>query len=170
MPDLPREWRFRLVILGTVVVLSGRLALNTASHWHDFEEKTADFGEIVRLVPPAPKLLYLVQLSDRSYRAGTPYVHLPAWVQAERGGWLSFHFASSRANPVAYRVASPDVPPPVPARWEFNPGFFDVRRHGPWFDTFLVGSPQCPGKLFEADPSIELAQRRGNWWLYRRLR
>ena len=33
----------------------------------------------------------------------TPFIHLPAYVQAERGGWLSFQFATWGASPVVYR-------------------------------------------------------------------
>jgi hypothetical protein len=60
------------------------------------------------------------------------------------------------------------VPPPVPLRWEWTPHLFDVRRHGQFFDWFLVRHPFSPDRLFAADPSIERVDHVGTWWLYRR--
>jgi hypothetical protein len=171
MPDLPRQWWLRLALLLVVVGASGRVALHTSWEWRDFERRTVGFREIVPQVPPAPKLMYLVFVSDPLYRlSSSPFVHLPAWVQAERGGWLSFHFASSGASPVAYRPESPEVPPPAGPRWEWDPQRFKVNRDGPWFDTFLVASASNPQGLFAADRSIRLVSHARDWWLFRRVR
>jgi hypothetical protein len=56
----------------------------------------------------------------------------------------------------------------VPLRWEWTPQIFDVRRHGPFFDWFLVRVGYPPDRLFAADSSIERVDHVGTWWLYRR--
>ncbi len=102
--------------------------------------------------------------------AQPPFLHLP-YVQAEKGGWLSFHFAIWGASPIVYRDASEPgavVPPPVPPRWEWTPEKFDVKRNGAFFDWFLIRSRADPRRLFSADPAIEPVAREGSWWLYRR--
>ena len=126
---------------------------------------------VTRKIPHAPKLLYLVFDHAGSKRTTTPFIHLPAYVQAERGGWLSFHFAMWRASPIVYRDPKEPravLPPPVPLRWEWTPQVFDVRRHGAFFDWFLVRHRSAPDALFRADPTIERVDRVGTWWLYRR--
>ena len=106
-----------------------------------------------------------------STRTTTPFIHLPAYVQAERGGWLSFHFAVWGASPVQYR--SPDepgavVPPPVMTRWEWKPQVFDLKKQGAFFDWFLVRQGRSSDYIFSADPTIERVDHQGSWWLYRR--
>jgi hypothetical protein len=122
-------------------------------------------------VPQGPKLLYLIFEHGGSTRSNTPFIHLPAYVQAEKGGWLSFHFAVFGASPVEYRSAEEPgamVPPGVPLRWEWTPDLFQVNTHGAFFDWFLVRSIQSPDVLFKPDHSIERVAHEGTWWLYRR--
>ena len=68
----------------------------------------------------------------------SPYIHLPAYVQAERGGWLSFHFAQHEGFPFRYRDAADPtavVPPRTPVRWEWSPQQFQLDQHGARFST-----------------------------------
>src|SRR5262249_41272695 len=117
-------------------------------------------------------LLYLVFEHGGSTRSTTPFIHLPAYVQAERGGWLSFHFAMWRASPVLYRDPSEPgavVPPPVPLRWEGTPHLFQPNKHGRLLDWFLVRQASAPDALFREDPAVERVDHVGTWWLYRRV-
>ena len=85
-------------------------------------------------------------------------MHLPAYVQAEKGGWLSFHFAIFGASPLEYRApteAGAVVPPRMPFRFEWEPGTFVVKKHAPFFDWFLVRRIDSPDALFWGDPAIE---------------
>lgn len=169
MPDLPEGMLSRasvLAALGTTTLgISGMVAKNYAA----FEETTRDFDAAIAELPQAPRLLYLIFDHDGSTRTITPYIHLPAWVQADRGGWLSFHFSLMGASPLVYRT-DPEalVPPPVPVRWEWTPQKFDVRENGAFFDWFLVRRDKNPKRWFAADPEIVLASQHGDWWLYRR--
>lgn len=173
VPDLPRGRWLELGVIAVIALASARMAGFVAGRFAAFERDSADFRELATKLPRAPKLAYLVidQLpSERpdSAKRHSPYVHFPGWIQAERGGWLSFHFASWGIFPVRYRDASPSVPPPVPRDWEWNPSWFRVREHGAFFDWFLVRLVDDPAPLFADDPTIVLVERRGTWWLYRR--
>jgi hypothetical protein len=171
LPDLPRaRWlRAALVVgLAGAACVMGRVVVR---NYEAFDRATADFQTITRAIPKAPKLLYLVFDHSGSTRNNTPFIHLPAYVQADKGGWLSFHFAVWGASPLAYRDPREPgavVPPPVPNRWEWRPDLFDVRTRGKFFDWFLVRRRSSPDALFRADPTIERVEHVGTWWLYRR--
>ena len=169
VPDMPRSGFARFALVSTLAVFAGRIGYHVALQYHAFEQNTADFRAVVQKIPQAPRLLYLVFSHDGSTRSITPYIHLPAWVQAEKGGALSFHFIGWGHNPVAYRKDSPHVPPPVPEHWEWRPNWFDVRSRGAWFDWFLVRRYNDPSGLFAADPNIRLVAHENTWWLYRRV-
>jgi hypothetical protein len=169
-PDLPRQWWLRAPLLAAIALTTGQLALYTAEQWHAFDDATADFERIVTAIPPAPKLMYLVFDHSGSAKQVTPFIHLPAWVQAEKGGWLSFQFIAWNASPIRYREHDPNVPPPRPTRWEWTPERFDLKRDAPWFDTFLVRKRDSADALFAGDPSIKPVAHVGTWWLYRRAR
>ena len=89
-------------------------------------------------------------------------------MQAERGGWLSFHFVSWNAQPIRYREAGPDVPPPTPPRFEWTPERFDLATRGKFFDWFLVRRGGGPDPRFAREPDLRLVDHVGTWWLYRR--
>ena len=169
VPDLPRTPHARAAAL---LAVSASLAVTTvrvARTWRAFDEQTADFSRISERIPQAPRLSYLVFDHRGSNRSVTPFLHLPAYVQAEKGGHLSFHFAAFSASPFRYsQRRDAVVPPPFPHRWEFRPNLFEVRTHGRFFDWFLVRSEGDPARWFAADPTIEFVERRGSWWLYER--
>jgi hypothetical protein len=169
LPDLPRQRTLRLA--GAVALMAATLPLAelVARQYADFGRVTEDFYAVTRRIPQAPKLCYLVFDHSGTRRTSTPFIHLPAYVQAERGGWLSFHFAGWGTSPIRYREGAPDVvPPPVPPRWEWTPQRFRVLEHGRFFDWFLIRRSADPGPLLSADPSISLEDHVGTWWLYKR--
>jgi hypothetical protein len=170
-PDLPRTFWLRapaVVVLATCAIGIGAVVTRNYAR---FDQGTHDFDAVVKAIPLAPKLLYLVFDPGGSNRTGAPFLHLPAYVQAEKGGWLSFHFATFGATPIAYRPRDEPgavVPPAVPLRWEWRPDLFRVGTQGPFFDWFLVRSPRSPDALFASDPTIAPVTHEGTWWLYRR--
>jgi hypothetical protein len=168
-PDLPRGPVQRLAF--TVLIAAGVAPMGrfVAARFREFEAVTADFREIVRDVPRSPRLFYLVYWLGDSNKRVSPFLHLPAWLQAEKGGALGFHFIQWNHSPIRYREGSPGAPPPFAERFEWTPQYFRVMEHGPWFDTFLVRHRIDPHELFDEDQSIRLVSHRGTWWLYRRL-
>src|SRR5262249_3460450 len=98
-----------------------------------------------------------------------PFIHLPAYVQAEKGGWLSWHFAIWNVSPLQYRTGpGAVVVPRTPPRWEWTPNQFNLRMT-PFFDTFLVRQKASPDALSANDPTIQRVDRVGMGWLYRRV-
>jgi hypothetical protein len=168
VPDLPRPLSARAGFVALLSVAVIPMAAFVAQRFSDFEAATADFRELVQTIRPAPRLLYLVYWLGGSQKRASPFLHLPAWIQAEKGGALGFHFAEWGFYPVRYREGSPDVPPPFEPGFEWSPERFDVARHGPWFDTFLVRHQSDPTELFDRDPTIHRVAHHGTWWLYER--
>ena len=140
-----------------------------AKHFALFERDSADFRRIIAPISKAPRLLYLVFDHGGTTRLVSPWVHLPAWVQADRGGWLSFHFALFGASPIRYRNDEDAVvPPSPPVRWEWEPDRFDAKNQAFGYDWFLVRSAESPDALFAPDETIVPVAHDGWWWLYRR--
>jgi hypothetical protein len=170
-PDLPRSAWLRAPLAAALAWGGISVVRVVTDNYARFDAATRDFAAIVEEIPQAPKLLYLIFDHSGSTRTGPAFIHLPAYVQAEKGGWLSFHFAVWGVLPIDYRPRDEPgavVPPPVPLRWEWTPQVFDVRRNGAFFDWFLVRQRSSPQRLFAADPSIEPVDHIGTWWLYRR--
>ncbi len=173
LPGLPRSinWRAPMVM----VVAAAALAYGqfVTQNYAAFNGQTADFAKIAAQIPRAPKLMYLIFDHGGSTRQTTPFIHLPAYIQAERGGWLSFNFAWWGAAPIVFRADSdPEavLPPKTPHRWEWAPNLFRVKEHGPFFDWFLVRAGRSPDSLFKDDPEIQQVDHVGLWWLYKRVR
>ncbi|MEP7122609.1 MAG: hypothetical protein ABJE95_16925 [Byssovorax sp.] len=170
-PDLPKPLWMRAPLVAALAAGGLRVSAVVTKNYAVFDQATADFAAITKEIPRSPKLLYLVFEHGGSTRTTTPFIHLPAYVQAEKGGWLSFHFATWGATPIQYRTRGEPgavIPPATPLRWEWTPQIFNVTRSGAFFDWFLVRRGSSPDALFQADPSIERVDHVGTWWLYRR--
>ncbi len=173
LPGLPRSvaWRAPMVIVVAAAALAYGQFMRVS--YAAFNEQTDDFVKIAAQLPRAPRLMYLIFDHGGSARQTTPFIHLPAYVQAERGGFLGFNFAAFGAAPIVFRSPSdPEavLPPRVPHRWEWQPNLFKVKEHGPFFDWFLVRVGRSPDSLFAADPEIKRVDHVGMWWLYKRTR
>lgn len=171
LPDLPRGGLWRLAFVAWIAFLVvPYVELHVEAH-RAFDEATRDFTAIIEHIPQAPRLMYLVMDHDQAPTRRAAWIHLPAYVQALRGGWLSFHFANWGATPMRYRWGEEGavVPPMTPERWEWLPELFDVREHGPFFDWFLIRKITSPGYRLIDDPSLRLVAREGTWWLFRRV-
>jgi hypothetical protein len=166
--DLPRGLMGRLAFCCLFAASSVPMSRFVAHRFREFDAATADFRSVVAAMPQAPKLFYLIYYTGGSAKRVTPFMHLPAWIQVEKGGALGFHFAEWGLYPVRYRSGSNAVPPALPTGFEWTPEYFDVQQHGAWFDTFLVRHTLDPHELFDADPTVRLVFHRGTWWLYRR--
>ncbi|MDC3962883.1 hypothetical protein KEG38_54225 [Polyangium jinanense] len=171
LPDLPRAPLLRAPLVLALALAPIGLSRAIATNYRVFDRATEDFHRIVEDIPRAPRLMYLVFDHGGSTKKNTPFIHLPAYVQADKGGWLSFHFAVFGASPLVYRSrAEPSavIPPHVPTRWEWTPHKFRPLQNGRFFDWFLVRSRTSPDGMFREDPSIVPVNHVGTWWLYRR--
>ncbi|MBW2190308.1 MAG: hypothetical protein JRG93_12095, partial [Deltaproteobacteria bacterium] len=157
VPDLPRHGLARLGFVAIVAISLVPIARHVAEAHVEFAETTDDMWTLSAELPKAPKLAYLIVDHSGSRNHVSPYLHLPAYVQATHGGWLSWHFALLGASPLAYR--DPDekgtvVPPDPPADLIWHPDEFKIDAHGAFFDWFLVRSQKSPAWRFRKDPSI----------------
>lgn len=171
LPDLPKTPLLRTPIVLALALAPLPIARSVSENYRAFDRVTEDFHRISRSIPQSPKLMYLIFDHGGSTKKNTPFIHLPAYIQAEKGGWLGFHFANHGASPVFYRdrlEPGAVVPPAVPVRWEWTPHRFRVLDQGHFFNWFLVRSTSSPAHLFRADPTIVPAEHVGSWWLYRR--
>jgi len=169
LPALPRSPWLRAPALAALLMGVTSASRFVAARFATFDGQTKDFEALAAELPEAPKLGYM--MFDRTGSEGrlTPLLHLPAWVQAEKGGWLSFHFAIWEASPIRFRTTPPmDVPPPTPTGFERHPERFDIATRGKYFDWFLVRSAASPEARFLVDPTIRLQDQRGEWWLFHR--
>lgn len=173
LPGLPRSAVARAPLVTALVIAALAYGRFVSKSYAAFDAQTADFVKIAERLPKAPKLLYLIFDHAGSTRGTTPFIHLPAYVQAEHGGWLSFNFVSWNAAPIMFRSRRDEravLPPPVPSRWEWKPDAFRVLEHGEFFDWFLVRSGRAPDSVFKDDAEIQRVDHVGKWWLYRRIR
>jgi hypothetical protein len=171
LPDLPRLAPCRVLATAAFATAALITAKVPASHYARFDEATEDFRAIVARIPKAPKLLYLVIDHVGTSRTTSPYLHFPAWVQAEKGGWLVFHFALHGSSPLRIRT-DPDavVAPRVPLNFDWHPESFDLDDHRDFFDWFLLRAAQDPSERLASDLAIEQVAHQGMWWLYRKRR
>ena len=169
LPNLPVNRWLRLPALGALLIGIALPVPGVTQRYAEFEKGTQDFQRIIQQLPATPKLGYMVWGNTDFAWHARPLIHLPAWVQAERGGWLSFHFATWDASPVRFRAEEPrDVPPDTPDRFEWQPDAFDIATRGRYFDWFLVHSHESREKKFAVDTTLHLVDHQGNWWLYKR--
>jgi hypothetical protein len=169
-PDLPRPAWLRVPLVAAMAFGAIVVGRRVAARYAELAPDSEDFHQITRRIPRAPKLLYMIFDHSGTHRTSSPFIHLPAYVQAEKGGWLSWHFAVWNASPLRYRA--PDEPgavvaPLPPPRWEWMPSKFNLSMT-PFFDWFLVRQRTAPDALFAADHRIQRVEHVGMWWLYRR--
>ena len=171
LPDLPRRPLARLAGVGWLAAALVPLGVVAVESHRAFDAVTADFAAVSEHIPHAPRLMYLVFDHTGAPSKQTPFIHLPAYVQAEEGGWISFSFAWLGHSPFVFRDPSTPgavVPPRPPERWEWTPNRFSLPRHGRFYDWFLVRARHPPDRLFATEPTIRQVAHEGTWWLYAR--
>lgn len=169
-PDLPRAPRLRAALVAVMALAGIGVARQVAERYAEFAAPSEDFHRITQQIPRAPKLFYLIYDHSGTSRSTSPFLHLPAYVQAEKGGWLSWHFAVWGHSPVRFRPREEPgavIPPKTPPRWEWTPQQYNIKMT-PFFDWFLVRQKTAPDSLFAPDPTIVRVDHVGLWWLYRR--
>ena len=129
LPDLPRRSVLRIPIV--LLLARGPLDLTHAvsANYREFDRVTEDFYQISRKIPVGPKLMYLIFDHGGTKKKNTPFIHLPAYIQAEKGGWLGFHFAMFGASPLLYRnTKEPGAVIPPPAALGMDAATFSSAR------------------------------------------
>ena len=171
IPNLPSHGLVRLGFVLIVGVALVPVSRHVAEAHVEFAETTDGMWELSEELPHAPKLQYLIFNHSGAKIHQTPYVHLPAYLQAVHGGWLGWQFAWLGGSPLRF----PDrdepgagVPPGPDAPWVWHPRQFEVNDEGAFFDWFLVRSKKDPKRFLAKDESIVFVRRKGKWWLFKR--
>ena len=146
-------------VAGWLVLFGVRLAA--------FNQETAAFH---RLVDPLPRGLRVRSIIyERAGKAfpGMPlHLHLPAYYQAEKGGFLGHSFA---IYPNSVLRLQKGIRPAIPLAGEWYPELFDAAEEAPRFDYIIVRSrSERAYELFaSAAVPVRLDAHWGDWWGYR---
>jgi hypothetical protein len=141
---------------------------STAARFWRFNDEIRGLDETLSHIPRGAHLLYLPvdRLGNESIFA--VYEHSGMWHQVRQGGVTDFSFARFHMNRFRYCEGAA---PPLTLPW--NPAAFKWQEHwGEAFDYFLVRAVQArpPTNLFAgALDRVELIERHGSWWLFRRI-
>lgn len=142
-----------------------------------FAREASDFRAVLEASAPEVKTLGLIEQRWANWREPpSPWRHAPAWLLAERGGYVSnLVFAAPASGnagvivPVRTRAdapAQPASPPTGRAYW------FSWEQHAPGWDQFLIRDrdPERRHDYFAGHASqVELVIQQGRWRLYRRV-
>ena len=103
VPDLPRHGLAQLGFVAIIAISMVPITRDVAEAHVEFAESLDGMWTLSDELPQAPKLAYLIFDHSGSKNHVSPYVHVPAYLQAIHGGWLSWHFAILGGAPLAYR-------------------------------------------------------------------
>jgi hypothetical protein len=150
-------------------ILTLILLIGVGVRFSRFNTEASGLNEILNQIPRGARLLYL-PVEHSSAAAPFPvYLHSGMWHQVRQGGVTDFSFARFPLNQFRYATgAAPDLP----RSFEFNPESFEWHRHwGDAFGYFLVRSSVDSREILfkEAVDRVTLVERRGAWWLFRRI-
>jgi hypothetical protein len=141
---------------------------NSWAHLAMFDREARRFDRILVSLPPRPRVLSLMfeAGSDIMRRGTAPYLHFGAYVQAEKGGLLSFTFPARFWNlPVTYHG---DEIPETPESFEWNMNLYS-ESFGRFYDYALVRIHGTRGVATSAAFPFELIAAVPPWQLYRRI-
>jgi hypothetical protein len=167
-PDLPRPALLRVTLVALIAAPAILVSALVTTRYAAFDAEAEDFYRITRAIPRGPRLFYLIVDREGTNRSSSPFTHMPAYVQAEKGGWLSWHFAIWNESPVRFRTGpGAVVAPRTPQSWEWAPEKFKLSMTT-FFDWILVRQDTSPDARFAADETIRRVDHVGRWWLYAR--
>ena len=167
-PLLPERRRLVAAAMAGVVVFQ---LGQTLSAFLRFRAESAGLEELLAGTAPGQNLAGLVFERESASWPGMPvYLHVPAYYQAFKGGRILFSFAELFQTTARFRPG--ESWDGLLREWdEWNPRFFEYRRHGERFRYFLVrGGTQDVVAAFRGDPGrLGLSGRTvGEWWLFER--
>jgi hypothetical protein len=158
-PSLAPRWR-AAVVTATVMLMT----MLTVLFWK-FDRDARDYQVVQTAIVAPSRIRPLIFFESES---DIPFVHFPAWAQAEKGGLYGFSFAASypvvRYRPGAPRLMAMDT--------EWRADEFDWRSEAAdHYDYYVVRSRISGGVLTEhlfkgAGGSIVLLAEKGMWHVY----
>lgn len=172
LPMLASDHELRDSPIASRALLAALTALTFAVHWTHlvrFDREARPFERVVEKLPDAPKLYFLSWDRKGSVVQTIPYHHFHAYVQARRGGLISFSFPEMFWN-IPVRMRDDAGVPEQDKRLEWRPWLYDYDAFGYFYDYVLVRTSRdehrgvetlekFPYELFYADPPWELYRR-----------
>jgi hypothetical protein len=172
LPMLASDRELRDSPIASGALLAALTALTFAVHWSHlvrFDREARPFERVVEKLPDAPKLYFLSWDRDGSVVQTNPYHHFHAYVQARRGGIISFSFPEMFWN-IPFRMRDDAGVPERKKHSEWRPWLYDYDTVGYFYDYVLVRTSReehrgveklekFPYELFFADPPWELYRR-----------
>lgn len=149
--------------IGVLVVSSVGVTSLARTAFDGFATEMEGFDEILKELPEGQRVATLVFDRGSRHIGFSPFLHVGAYVQAERGGVAFFSFNDFPQSPV--RFNEDNRPPRVGPRWEWKPERVRPDRDLGWFDYLLVRGG--PAQLKEAQ-TFELVSTHRRFRLFKR--
>jgi hypothetical protein len=150
------------------------LAFGIASAWYStaqlvrFDREAAPLAAVLAQMPQRPRLLGLIYDNQGHVANSNPYLHVAAYAQAERGGYLSLSLADSSWTVPLRRRHDKSVPSPIYGS-EWDPALFHVRPLELWFHNVILLNDREPREMTMLMLlNYRLRARHGDWLLYMR--
>jgi hypothetical protein len=147
--------------VSAVCVLSLGIHLGQA---YLFSRETRDFEAVLEKAQPRQRALSLIFDNRSDAGVTAPYLHFPAWYQADKHGFVDFNFAVSHIEIVRFRRHSL-----FDDDFAWNPDRFRWNIHGgsTYRYFFVRSSSPLPSNLFAgADCQPVLIAQSGLWKLF----
>lgn len=135
-------------------------------HLVAFDREARSFDRIVDAMPERPKILSMIFDTGDVVRT-FPYIHFPAYIQAQKGGVLHQTFPQMFWNlPIRLRddAALPRAPGRIP--WRLRPP--DFEKFFGYYDYLITRAPKAQIRRVELHPAFHyrLLREEGPWRLY----
>jgi hypothetical protein len=152
------------------MLLAGLTALSFAIHWSHlirFDREARDFDEVIAQLPDAPRVYFLNWDPSGRVTRTNAYLHFHAYIQARRGGLISFSFPGLFwVMPMRQREDAGI--PTLSEGAEWSPRSFDYDAIGDFYDYVLVREREKrPGVASLAKFPYDLIYSNPPWELYR---
>jgi hypothetical protein len=148
-------------VLSTALAASALMDVGGA--FQQFERtELRGLDEVIAKIPQGSRVAGLIFNPQSSITRQSSLLQSVAWVQVEKGGAVMFTFADFPQSPFSFRASN--RPPPVPPRWEWEPGRVDPERDLKWYEFVLVHAG--PGAIAVSSNFSRVVQS-GTWSLWR---
>ncbi len=154
----PLLWTHRLsdaAVLALLGVAGVGETLVARDAFAGFKQEMAGLEEILNEIPEGQRVATLVFDRGSRHIAFSPFLHVGAYYQAERGGVAFFSFNDFPQSPVRFR--DENRPPKVEPRWEWKPERVRPDRDLLWFDYLIVRGG--PAKLKGSESFAQISSR-----------
>lgn len=167
LPLLPaaRHW-VRRTLLSAAFGLSLAHTAHAQQAFEAFGNEVGALDAALEAIPPGQRVAGLIFSRGSRHVRFSPFLHMVAHYQAQKGGAVMFTFADFPQSPFSFREER--RPPRVPPRWEWQPGRVNPARHLAYYDYVLVRGG--PGRIAGQPRAFQRVFRSRHWSVWQRVR